>query len=91
MDTWWHARPGSRFDTGGAVPPRTNKEHTMGENIFDKAKDALGGAEGVGGKVKDLATDENIDKAAAAIKEHTPDKVDAVVDALAEKAKQAND
>ncbi len=61
------------------------------EGIFDKAKDAVGGVEGLVDKAKDLATDENIDKAAEAIKQHTPDQVDSVVDTLAAKAKDAND
>ena len=61
------------------------------ESIFDKAMGAVGGTEGLVEKVKDLATDEKIDQAAAAIKERTPDQVDSAVDALAEKAKQAND
>lgn len=61
------------------------------EGIFDKAKDAVGGADGLLDKVKDLATDENIEKAAETIKQHTPEQIDSVVDSLAEKAKQAND
>ncbi|MDQ2624810.1 MAG: hypothetical protein M3Y20_06570 [Actinomycetota bacterium] len=61
------------------------------EGIFDKAKDAVGGADGLLDKVKDLATDENIEKAAETIKPHTPEQIDSVVDSLAEKAKQAND
>lgn len=61
------------------------------EGIFDKAKDALGGTEGLLDKAKDLATDENIDKVAEGIKQHVPDQIDSAVDALADKAKQAND
>jgi len=61
------------------------------EGIFDKAKDAVGGTEGLLAKAKDLGTDENIDKVAEGIKQHVPDQVDEVVDNLAEKAKQAND
>ena len=60
------------------------------EGIFDKAKEAVGGTEGLLEKAKDLATDENIDKVAEGIKQHVPDQIDAVVDSLADKAKQAN-
>ncbi|NLF04814.1 MAG: hypothetical protein GX593_07450 [Actinomycetales bacterium] len=63
----------------------------MSESIFDKAKDAVGGVDGLLDKAKDLATDENIDKVAEGIKQHTPDQIDTVVDSLADKAKQAND
>ncbi|MFD6179331.1 MULTISPECIES: Rv0909 family putative TA system antitoxin [unclassified Isoptericola] len=57
----------------------------MGESsglggLFDKAKDA----------VKDLATDENIDKAADEVKKRTPDTVDGYVDKAAEEAKKRN-
>jgi len=61
------------------------------DGLFDKAKDAVGGVDGLLDKAKDLATDENVDKAAEAIKQHTPDKIDTVVDSLAAKAKEAND
>jgi hypothetical protein len=49
--------------------------------LFDKAKD----------KIKDLATDENIDKAAAEVKKRTPDNVDGYVDKAAAEAKKRND
>ncbi|MCK9793481.1 antitoxin [Isoptericola sp. 4D.3] len=49
--------------------------------LFDKAKD----------KLKDLATDENLDKAAEQIKKVTPDKVDGYVDKAAEEARKRND
>jgi hypothetical protein len=57
----------------------------MGESsglggLFDKAKDA----------VKDLATDENIDKAAEEVKKRTPDSVDGYVDKAADEAKKRN-
>lgn len=41
-------------------------------------------------KAKELATDERIDQAAAAIKEKTPDNIDAIVDQAAEKGKELN-
>ncbi|MBD8077929.1 hypothetical protein [Cellulosimicrobium arenosum] len=53
-----------------------------------------GGDSGLGGlvdKAKDLASDERIDQVAGAIKGVAPDSVDEQVDALADKAKQAND
>ncbi|MEL7974877.1 Rv0909 family putative TA system antitoxin [Isoptericola sp. F-RaC21] len=58
----------------------------MGESsglggLFDKAKDAL----------KDVATDENIDKAAEQVKKVTPDTVDGYVDKAAQEAKKRND
>ena len=49
--------------------------------LFDKAKE----------KIKDLATDENIDKAAAEVKKRTPDNVDGYVDKAAAEAKKRND
>lgn len=49
--------------------------------LFDKAKD----------KLKDLATDENIDKAAEQVKKATPDNVDGYVDKAAAEAKKRND
>lgn len=57
----------------------------MGESsglggLFDKAKDTI----------KDLATDENIDKAADQVKTATPDTVDGYVDKAAEEAKKRN-
>lgn len=48
------------------------------DDLVNKAKDALGGDAGV---------DEKIDQAAEAVKSVTPDNVDAVVDQVAEKAK----
>ncbi|MBD5787602.1 hypothetical protein IF650_15630 [Cellulosimicrobium terreum] len=51
----------------------------------------FGGLGDLAGKAKELATDERIDQVAGAIKGVAPDSVDKQVDALAEKAKQAND
>jgi len=48
--------------------------------LFDKAKEALGGSEKV---------DEVIDQSAAAVKERTPDQVDSAVDQAAQAAKDA--
>ncbi|SKC71649.1 hypothetical protein [Krasilnikoviella flava] len=49
--------------------------------LFDKAKE----------KAKELATDENIDKAAEQVKKATPDNVDGYVDKAAAEAKKRND
>jgi hypothetical protein len=54
-------------------------DHLMG--MMDKVKGLLGGH-------KDQVSD-GIDKAAAAVKEKTPDQVDGQVDTVAEKAKDA--
>lgn len=50
-----------------------------------------GGLGDLVGKAKEFLTDERIDQVAGAIKGVAPDSVDQHVDALAEKAKQAND
>jgi len=55
------------------------------------AQAAGGGASGLVDKAKELLTDERIDQVAGAIKGKTPDNIDAVVDQVAEKAKQFND
>src|SRR5690554_5399190 len=85
--------PSPRFrGAARAASTRVCEEQVMSsEGMFDKAKDAVGGTEGLLAKAKDLGTDENIDKVAEGIKQHVPDQVDEVVDNLAEKAKQAND
>ncbi len=61
----------------------------------DKAAAAAGEAkEGLGsllGKAKEFLTDDKIDDVAEKIKSVAPDSVDGHVDALAEKAKEAND
>lgn len=61
----------------------------------DKAAAAAGEAkEGLGGlldKAKEFLTDDRIDDVAEKIKGIAPDSVDGHVDALAEKAKKAND
>ncbi|MCA5894021.1 hypothetical protein LEP48_11780 [Isoptericola sp. NEAU-Y5] len=49
------------------------------------------GLDGLIAKAKALATDENLDKAADAIKKVAPDKVDRHVDSAAEQAKKYND
>ncbi len=48
------------------------------DDMVNKAKDMLGGDQGV---------DEKVDQAAEAVKGVTPDNVDGVVDQVAEKAK----
>lgn len=56
-------------------------EGSSGGGLFDKAKDA----------VRNLATDENVDKAAEKAKEYTPDSVDGYVDKAADAAKERNE
>lgn len=46
------------------------------------------GIEGLARKAQDLATDENVDKAAEAIKKVAPDSADRRVDEVAEQAKK---
>ncbi|HIT76266.1 MAG TPA: hypothetical protein IAA98_11835 [Candidatus Avipropionibacterium avicola] len=61
--------------------------------MIGKAKEALSSEEtrnDLINKAKDAATDERIDSAAGAVKEHTPDKVDGIVDSVASKAKDLN-
>jgi hypothetical protein len=66
---------------------------------IDEAKDKAAAAgqnakEGLGGlvdKAKGFLTDDKIDEVAEKIKSVAPDSVDAHVDTLAEKAKEAND
>lgn len=53
-------------------------EGSSGGGLFDKAKDA----------VRNLATDENVDKAAEQAKKIAPDSVDGYVDKAAEEAKK---
>jgi len=48
------------------------------------------GLDGLIRKAKGLATDENLDKAAEAVKKVTPDSVDRHVDSAAEQAKKHN-
>ena len=71
------------------------------DDLVNKAKDMLGtagdgttaggGAAGLIDKAKEVLTDERIDQVAGAIKDKTPDNVDAMVDKVAEKGKQLND
>lgn len=49
-----------------------------------------GGAAGLIDKAKEVLTDERIDQVAGAIKDKTPDNIDAMVDKVAEKGKQFN-
>lgn len=75
------------------------------DDLVNKAKDLIGqggdkaasAADGAGNsassttdKVKEMATDERIDQAAAFLKDKTPDNIDAMIDQVAEKAKDAN-
>lgn len=76
------------------------------DDLVNKAKDMLGsgasgtaaaggsasgGAAGLIDKAKEVLTDERIDQVAGAIKDKTPDNIDAMVDKVAEKGKQLND
>ena len=75
------------------------------DDLVNKAKDMLGsgtagttaaggsaagGAAGLIDKAKEVLTDERIDQVAGAIKDKTPDNIDAMVDKVAEKGKQFN-
>jgi len=58
---------------------------------MSEAPKSEGGLGDLVGKAKEFLTDERIDQVADAIKGVAPDSVDQHVDALAEKAKDAND
>lgn len=60
------------------------------DNFVNKAKNALNNSDDTIQRLKEEATDERIDQVADHIKKVAPDSVDAKVDALAEKAKEAN-
>jgi hypothetical protein len=55
------------------------------------SEESKGGLGGFVDKAKDFLTDDNIDDLAEKIKSVAPDSVDSKVEALAEKAKDAND
>lgn len=86
-----YARVGSCGPPGSRASPRGRPEHrgttrsevSMGvDDIINKAKDALGGEEGI---------EEKIEQAREFIKDKTPDNIDGLVDKAADAARNAVD
>lgn len=75
------------------------KAQEASDSVLDRVRDGAGkvgekikgGLDAADDKIKDVVTDERIDKASEAIQKVTPDGLDGKVEELAEKAKEWND